>query len=211
MEALAKYDFHATADDELSFSKGSLIKILKQDDKNWYNAEFEGQEGLVPRNYIEMAPHDWFHGKISRKKAEDLLLNQKKDGAFLIRESESNPGKFSLSVKYGDGVQHFKVLSDGTGKYFLWVVKFTSLNKLVDYHRTLSVSRTQTICLKDMNRQMPRVMANFDFEPQEEGELKFQSGQIIEVLDDSDQNWWRGRLNGEIGMFPAPFVRKIKN
>ena len=47
-------------------------------------------------------------------------------------------------------MQHFKVLRDGAGKYFLWVVKFNSLNQLVDYHRTSSVSRSQTIYLKDM-------------------------------------------------------------
>ena len=52
--------------------------------------------------------------------------------------------------RFGGGVQHFKVLRDGAGKYFLWVVKFNSLNQLVDYHRTSSVSRSQTIYLKDM-------------------------------------------------------------
>ncbi|KAJ8357592.1 hypothetical protein SKAU_G00203860 [Synaphobranchus kaupii] len=40
--------------------------------------------------------------------------------------------------------QHFKVLRDGAGKYFLWVVKFNSLNELVDYHRSTSVSRNPT-------------------------------------------------------------------
>ena len=47
-------------------------------------------------------------------------------------------------------MQHFKVLRDGAGKYFLWVVKFNSLNQLVEYHRAASVSRSQTIYLKDM-------------------------------------------------------------
>ena len=41
----------------------------------------------------------WFHGRITRAKAEDLLSKQPHDGAFLIRESESTPGDFSLSVK----------------------------------------------------------------------------------------------------------------
>ncbi len=54
--------------------------------------------------------------------------------------------------RFGDQVQHFKVLRDGAGKYFLWVVKFDSLNQLVKYHRTASVSRSQTIYLQDMIR-----------------------------------------------------------
>jgi len=53
--------------------------------------------------------------------------------------------------RFADQVQHFKVLRDG-GKYYLWQVKFDSLNDLVKYHRTSSVSRTQTIYLQDMTR-----------------------------------------------------------
>ena len=49
-----------------------------------------------------------------------------------------------------DGVQHFKVLRDAQGKFFLWVVKFNSLNELVEYHRTASVSRSQEVKLRDM-------------------------------------------------------------
>ena len=41
----------------------------------------------------------WFFGKIPRAKAEEMLSKQRHDGAFLIRESESAPGDFSLSVK----------------------------------------------------------------------------------------------------------------
>ena len=53
-------------------------------------------------------------------------------------------------LRFNSAVQHFKVLRDNEGKYFLWVVKFNSLNELVEYHRTSSVSRTQQIFLKDM-------------------------------------------------------------
>lgn len=41
----------------------------------------------------------WFFGKIPRAKAEEMLNKQRHDGVFLIRESESAPGDFSLSVK----------------------------------------------------------------------------------------------------------------
>ena len=49
MEAIAKHDFNATADDELSFRKHSILKVLnKEDDMNWYRAELDGSEG---KNY----------------------------------------------------------------------------------------------------------------------------------------------------------------
>ena len=61
-----------------------------------------------------------------------------------------------LAPRFGNDVQHFKVLRDGAGKYFLWVVKFNSLNSLVDYHRSTSVSRNQPIFLRDIE-QVPQV------------------------------------------------------
>lgn len=61
-----------------------------------------------------------------------------------------------LPPRFGNDVQHFKVLRDGAGKYFLWVVKFNSLNELVDYHRSTSVSRNQQIFLRDIE-QVPQV------------------------------------------------------
>ncbi|XP_022780261.1 growth factor receptor-bound protein 2-like [Stylophora pistillata] len=213
MEATAKHEFQATAEDELSFKKGSILKIIKtDDDKNWYKAEQEGRSGLVPANYIQLKPHSWFHGKITRAKSEELLLKQKFDGAFLIRESESTPGDFSLSVRFGEGVQHFKVLRDGAGKYFLWVVKFNSLNQLVDYHRTSSVSRSQTIYLKEMQdeEQQDTYIAAYEFRPEEEGELYFKRGDSIKVIDMEDANWWKGinLSTGSEGLFPATYVQK---
>lgn len=55
-----------------------------------------------------------------------------------------------FNYRCGDGVQHFKVLRDAQAKFFLWVVKFDSLNELVDYHRESSVSRSQDVRLRDM-------------------------------------------------------------
>jgi len=152
MESVAKFDFTATAPDELSFRKHDVLKVLNaDDDKNWCRAEVAGRQGLVPKNYIQLKDNDWYYGKISRVKAEQVLNKPNyPDGAFLIRECESTPRDFSLSVKCGVGVQHFKVLRDGSGSYFLWVVKFHSLNKLIEYHRTTTISRTQNILLVDI-------------------------------------------------------------
>ncbi|XP_003382848.1 PREDICTED: growth factor receptor-bound protein 2-like [Amphimedon queenslandica] len=205
MEAVGMYDFQATSEDELSFGKGQIVKILSTDeDPNWYKAEKDGREGLIPKNYVQLNTVDWYQGKMSRAKAEDLLKNQKFDGAFLVRDSESSPGDFSLSVKFQDSVQHFKVLRDGAGKYFLWLVKFSSLNEMIKYHKTSSVSRGQKIFL----REPETVIAKFDFQPQEQGELGLTKGDEVVVLDKSDANWWKGRnkRTNEEGLFPVPYV-----
>lgn len=42
--------------------------------------------------------HRWFASRISRHVAENRL-RQRECGSFLVRESESAPGEFSLSVR----------------------------------------------------------------------------------------------------------------
>jgi len=236
MEAKALHDFKASSPDELSFDKGSIVKVINNEsDKNWFKAEQNGQSGFIPANYVQLLPHPWMHGKITRVKAEEVLLATTKDGAYLFRESESAPGGFSLSVRVenrqGVHVQHFKVLRDDAGKYFLWVVKFNSLNELVNYHKTSSVSRSEEITLKApigkgggggggggapprAARAAPppastnrTVTAAYAFKPAEDGELKFAKGDVITVLDDSDSNWWKGQCHGETGLFPASYVK----
>lgn len=86
MEAVAKHDFNATAEDELCFRKGNVLKVRTliasrndrtriiiddsnryrfaqvlnmEDDVNWYRAELDGREGLIPSNYIEMKSHSY--------------------------------------------------------------------------------------------------------------------------------------------------------
>jgi len=212
MEAVALHDFYPQSanEDELPFNKGSVLKILNMtDDKNWYKAEQNGKEGFVPKNYIQMRPHAWYYGKIRRVEAEQLLLQEPHDGAFLIRDSESTAGDFSLSVKFNNQVQHFKVLRDGAGKYFLWVVKFNSLNQLTEYHRAASVSRSQTIYLKDMENLHQVGRALYDFVAQEDGELNFSRGEVIKITDTTDENWWHGTTNNCTGMFPANYIQVI--
>lgn len=56
---------------------------------------------------------------------------------------------FFVHLRGKGGVQHFRMLTDGLGKYFLWIVKFKSVNDLVEHHKTSSVCRGQTLFLRD--------------------------------------------------------------
>uniref|UniRef100_A0A8C5PQP2 Epsin 2 n=1 Tax=Leptobrachium leishanense TaxID=445787 RepID=A0A8C5PQP2_9ANUR len=155
MEAIAIYNFKTTERDELPFNKGDTLKILSmEDDQNWFKAEISGVEGFIPKNYIKVKPHPWYRGRISRQGAEEILLERKFLGAFFIRESESSPGEFSISVNYGQHVQHFKVLRERNGSYYLWETKFNSLNELVDFYRINSISKSHQVYLRENEEKL---------------------------------------------------------
>ena len=50
--------------------------------------------------------HSWYFGPIRRVEAEKMLMLEiNQQGSFLIRESESKPGDYSLSVRDGETVK----------------------------------------------------------------------------------------------------------
>jgi tyrosine-protein phosphatase non-receptor type 11 len=51
----------------------------------------------------------WFHGHLSGKEAEKLILEKGKNGSFLVRESQSKPGDYVLSVRTDDRVTHVMI------------------------------------------------------------------------------------------------------
>ncbi|XP_038563314.1 hematopoietic SH2 domain-containing protein homolog isoform X2 [Micropterus salmoides] len=84
------------------------------------------KNGIVP---------EWFHGIISRKTAEEMLM-PKPPGYFLIRVSESRVG-YSLSYRAGDRCRHFMIDALEDGHYIIVGEnrRHRFLQDLVDFHR----------------------------------------------------------------------------
>lgn len=55
-----------------------------------------------------------------------------------------------------------------------------------------------------------QVRANYDFGAENEAELSFALGDIITVLNQDDEGWWEGELNGQRGLFPSNYVEVLK-
>ena len=54
-----------------------------------------------------------------------------------------------------------------------------------------------------------RVRALHTFEPTEPGELAFEKGDIIKVVDRGYKDWWRGQIKGRTGIFPVNYVVRV--
>lgn len=69
----------------------------------------------LPHINQQLRDEDCYHGKLSRKAAESLLV---KDGDFLVRESATSPGQYVLSGLQGGQAKHL-LLVDPEGKVLL--------------------------------------------------------------------------------------------
>lgn len=218
MEAEALNDYTPNEQTELEFKCGEILLLLDYGDNfKWYTAQAHDRIGLVPSNYIEVLQTSWYYGRISRVLAERMLEGSSYEGAFLVRLSESSPKDFSLSVRCGNLVQHFRILKDKDEKYRLWAdgPAFVSINKLVEQYKHETVSRTRRILLRRMeDAEPPRfvVQARYDFEPDmskedSRSELGFKKGDFIWVVDTSDKDWWIGEMGTRRGYFPAIYVQ----
>lgn len=207
MEAVALHDFEAKETGELSFNKGDILTVLNYgDDVTWFTAEFNGQRGMIPGNYIDVQAPRWYLGRVSRATAEEILRSRT-EGSFLVRLSESSPQDFSLSVNCGP-VQHFRVLKDSSFKYALWHDKFDSINQLVEHYKKVPVNNSENARVVLVDDFV--VQAMYDFEPQEDDtELRFSKGEIITVFDNQDDHWWGGSIGDRRGYFPKLYVQEI--
>ena len=79
----------------------------------------------------------WFFGKIKRVEAEkQLMMSFNQYGAFLIRDSETTPGDYSLSIRDRERVRHYRLRKLDSGGYFVTRrITFTSVTDLVAYYQ----------------------------------------------------------------------------
>lgn len=84
----------------------------------------------LPHIKQQLWSEECYHGKLSRKAAESLLV---KDGDFLVRESATSPGQYVLSGLQGGQAKHL-LLVDPEGKVRTKDHVFDNVGHLIRYH-----------------------------------------------------------------------------
>ncbi|KAG7463421.1 hypothetical protein MATL_G00176350 [Megalops atlanticus] len=141
-----------------------VVEKPENDPEWWRCKNARGQVGLVPKNYVVVlsdgpapgghsaGPHspqvghagpsrsgkfagkDWYYGNVTRHQAECALNERGVEGDFLVRDSESSPSDFSVSLKAPGKNKHFKVqLVDGV--YCIGQRRFGTMDELVEHYK----------------------------------------------------------------------------
>uniref|UniRef100_A0A8C9LKC0 Growth factor receptor bound protein 10 n=1 Tax=Piliocolobus tephrosceles TaxID=591936 RepID=A0A8C9LKC0_9PRIM len=83
----------------------------------------------------------WFHGRISREESHRIIKQQGLvDGLFLLRDSQSNPKAFVLTLCHHQKIKNFQILPcEDDGQTFFSLddgnTKFSDLIQLVDFYQ----------------------------------------------------------------------------
>ncbi|TRY85332.1 hypothetical protein DNTS_031286 [Danionella cerebrum] len=93
------------------------------------------QEAPHPRRItctseVETRPKHYgreYHGMISREDGDQLLCVA--EGSYLIRESQRQPGTYTLALRFGNQTRNFRLFYDG--KHFVGEKRFESIHDLV--------------------------------------------------------------------------------
>ncbi|KAJ1357460.1 hypothetical protein KIN20_015617 [Parelaphostrongylus tenuis] len=155
------YDFHGIGEEQLSIRKGDLVRVIGYNKAGeWCEARLSathrsdlssqkriGQIGWVPSSYIapvnSLDRHSWYHGKVSRSESE-YILGCGINGSFLVRESETSVGQYSISVRNDGRVYHYRINFDANDRlYITQDAKFKTLGELIHHH---SVQADGLIC-----------------------------------------------------------------
>ncbi|XP_044540312.1 src-like-adapter [Gracilinanus agilis] len=130
------------------FRRGEKLRVIS-DEGGWWRAISlsTGRESYIPGMCVAKVYHGWLFEGLGRDKAEELLLlPDTKMGSFMIRESETKKGFYSLSVRHRQ-VKHYRIFRLPNNWYYISPrLTFQCLEDLVNHYSGVYVLFSELEC-----------------------------------------------------------------
>nr|BAG55523.1 protein tyrosine kinase abl [Hartaetosiga gracilis] len=140
----AVYDYQPKSKSELQLKQGDVFVITNSENENWWEAQPVGNSdivGWVPSNYVvklnSLDSEPYYHGRIPRTTAEFFLSNGI-NGSFLVRESQSNAGEHTISLRCDGKVFHYRISRTDKGVFIAADRVFSTVQDLVKFYHQQS-------------------------------------------------------------------------
>uniref|UniRef100_A0A671LC42 RAS p21 protein activator (GTPase activating protein) 1b n=1 Tax=Sinocyclocheilus anshuiensis TaxID=1608454 RepID=A0A671LC42_9TELE len=131
--------------DEISFFKGDTFIVHNELEDGWLwvmNVRTD-EQGLIVQDLVkevgrEEDPHEgkaWFHGKINKQEAHNLLMTVGQVGSFLVRPSDSTPGDYSLYFRTTEPIRRFKISPTPSNQFMMGGRYYNSIDDIIEHYR----------------------------------------------------------------------------
>ncbi|KAF1399320.1 SH3 domain-containing protein 19, partial [Spheniscus magellanicus] len=222
--AVVLHDFPAEHADDLDLHSGDIVCLLEKIDTEWYRGKCGNRTGIFPASFVKVVidvPEESNRKKIpcssqcikgprcvarfeyigdqkdelSFSEGETIILKEYVNEEWAKGELRGTSGIFPLNF--------VEVIEDlpGTG---MTMLSFTYVGTGAALKNKVEVSSSLP---QNNRRSVEWCEALHDFTAETKDDLSFKKGDYIQILEQVDSEWYRGRLNEKEGIFPAVFVR----
>uniref|UniRef100_A0A8C3Q3Q8 Intersectin-1 n=1 Tax=Geospiza parvula TaxID=87175 RepID=A0A8C3Q3Q8_GEOPR len=223
LQAQALYPWRAKKDNHLNFNKNDVITVLEQQDMWWFG-EVQGHKGWFPKSYVKL-----ISGPI--RKSTSMDSGSSESPASLKRvaspaakaavsgeeiaqviASYTATGPEQLTLAPG---QLILIRKKNPGGWWEGELQARGKKRQIGWFPANYVKLLSPGTSKSTPTELPRpaapsvcqVIGMYDYSAQNDDELAFSKGQIITVLSREDPDWWKGEVNGHVGLFPSNYVK----
>uniref|UniRef100_A0A4W4H8Y7 Ras GTPase-activating protein 1 n=1 Tax=Electrophorus electricus TaxID=8005 RepID=A0A4W4H8Y7_ELEEL len=135
--------------DEISFLKGDMFIVHNELDDGWMwvtNVRTE-EQGLIVDDLVEevVSVCFWYHGKISKQEAYNLLMTVGQVCSFLVRPSDNTPGDYSLFFRTNENIQRFKICPTPNNQYMMGGRYYNSVDDIIEHYRKEQIVEGYTL------------------------------------------------------------------
>ncbi|XP_055396761.1 intersectin-2 isoform X1 [Bubalus kerabau] len=198
-EYIALYSYSSVEPGDLTFTEGEEI-LVTQKDGEWWTGSIGDRTGIFPSNYVKPKDQEGFGSSsksgTSNKKPEIAQVTS----AYAASGSEQlslAPGQLILILKKNtSGWWQGELQARGKKRQKGWFP--ASHVKLLGPSSEKTAPAFHPVC---------QVIAMYDYTANNEDELSFSKGQLINVLNKDDPDWWQGETSGVTGLFPSNYVK----
>ncbi|XP_072113868.1 sorbin and SH3 domain-containing protein 2-like isoform X7 [Mobula birostris] len=219
-EAIAKYNFNADTNVELSLKKGERVILVRRVDQNWYEGRIPGtnRQGIFPITYVDVLK------KVPAKNTTEypshsLPLSFPSDKTQLLGSTKTVTSGSEQTV--ASPPSHMPAaFSSPLPASSLSVVSPPQLPQRPTSCTTSSSSqKTRSPNLKPQPPPLSHAesqigepyQAMYSYNPRNEDELELKEGDIVEVMEKCDDGWFVGtsRRSKFFGTFPGNYVKRL--
>ncbi|XP_071412435.1 sorbin and SH3 domain-containing protein 2 isoform X3 [Pithys albifrons albifrons] len=196
-EAVAKYNFSADTNVELSLRKGDRVILLKRVDQNWYEGKIPGtnRQGIFPVSYVEVI-----------KKNTSKSVDDYPDPP--IPQSYSSDRIHNLSSTKANLKREIFVMGKPPRSP---VMTIRSCSSPVRGHSYSHRPQRPVLSHENIHSGGEPFQALYNYTPRNEDELELREGDVIDVMEKCDDGWFVGtsRRTKFFGTFPGNYVKRL--